>query len=161
MLSQTRLIELLAYDAGTGVFTWQVNRGSVKKGAVAGKKNANGYTYIKVDGSWHLAHRLAWLYTQGCFPSGQVDHVNNARSDNRLANLRVVSQKQNSENRTLNANNTSGAQGVSFHKKAKKFVARVKHNNSTRYIGLFDTVAAAANAAQLLRNQLFTHHKTV
>lgn len=160
-LTKDRLMELLEFDSGAGVFVWLANRGSAKKGDVAGKKNANGYTQIKIDGKWYYAHRLAWLYKQGCFPIGQIDHINNIRSDNRLINLRLVNQKQNSENRFVSTKSCTGALGVSFHKKAKKFVARVKHNRRSHYIGLFETVAEASLAAQNMRNQLYTHHKPI
>lgn len=44
-------------------------------------------------------HRLVWESFNGPIPSGmQIDHINTVRDDNRLANLRVVTPKENSNN---------------------------------------------------------------
>lgn len=41
-------------------------------------------------------HRFVWEYFNGPIPEGmQVDHVNNIRTDNRLSNLQLLSQKDN------------------------------------------------------------------
>ncbi|WP_428999737.1 HNH endonuclease signature motif containing protein [Stenotrophomonas maltophilia] len=44
-------------------------------------------------------HRLAWLYMTGQWPSGEIDHINHDRSDNRWHNLRDVSHQANQQNR--------------------------------------------------------------
>ena len=41
-----------------------------------------------------------------------ADHINHKRFDNRSENLRVVTQSQNSRNRSTRTDNTSGKQGV-------------------------------------------------
>lgn len=44
-------------------------------------------------------HRLVWEAFNGDIPEGlQIDHINGAKNDNRLANLRVVTTKQNANN---------------------------------------------------------------
>ena len=40
-------------------------------------------------GKTHTAHRLAWFWTHGYWPT-EIDHINRDRTDNRLANLRDV-----------------------------------------------------------------------
>jgi len=54
---------------------------------------------IGANGSRHLAHRLAWLYMAGAWPSGVIDHMNGDPSDNRWSNLRDVTQAENNANR--------------------------------------------------------------
>ena len=67
-LTVERLREALHYDPETGVFTWLVDRGGVRKGSVAGcvnKAKNQGYRLIGLGGRLYRAHLLAWLYTYG------------------------------------------------------------------------------------------------
>src|SRR5574340_38831 len=97
-LSQKRLKDLLHYDEDTGIFTWRVNRGwHSKAGSIAGANSA-GYIIIGIDQVRYKAHRLAWLYVYGEFPSDQIDHININKSDNRISNLRIASNWLNSNN---------------------------------------------------------------
>ncbi len=41
-----------------------------------------------------------------------ADHVNRKRYDNRFENLRIVTSKENTKNRTIGVKNTSGKQGI-------------------------------------------------
>lgn len=60
------------------------------------RDNGEGYNYI---GSKRLA-RLVYETWGGVIPSGmEVDHMNRVRSDDRLANLRLVTHSQNQANR--------------------------------------------------------------
>jgi hypothetical protein len=90
-LTQERLKEVMHFDESTGVLTWanpsSVNS-RVRKGDVAGCIDSEGYRVISIDGKAYKAHRLAWLYVYGKFPSGVLSHVSGDRSDNRVANLR-------------------------------------------------------------------------
>ena len=160
ILTQDRLKELLNYDPETGVFTWRVCRYCVQAGETAGYLNPNGYIYIKIDGKDYRLHRLVWLYVHGIIPKQQLDHINGNRSDNRLVNLRVVTNKQNCENRKQQANNTSGYRGVHWNASANKWVARIRHHGKRHHVGVFDTAEEAGRAAKAARDMLFTHHKT-
>jgi len=113
MLDQDRLKELLHYDPETGVFTWRVDRGSVKAGSEAGCVHSNGYHLIKVCKKIFYAHRLVFLYMTGGWPSQHVDHINGKKRDNRWFNLRDVDVGMNSQNeRSPRVNNKSGFLGV-------------------------------------------------
>ena len=153
ILTQARLKELLAYDPATGLFTWLKARGTKPKNAVAGSRRAKGYIAISVDRKLHLAHRLVWLYEYGCFPDGELDHINRIPSDNRRVNLQVVTRNQNTQNSRLGRNNVSGHRGVGWDIQHQKWRARISVNDVCIYLGRFDTleaaIAAYANAARI------------
>ena len=160
MITQERLKELLHYDPETGIFTRKIAASNrVRVGDVAGTLSGGGYVYVCVDGHSYRAHRLAWLYTYGTFPSDKLDHEDRDRSNNRISNLRPATQKQNCENVGLQVNNTSGFRGVSWNKAASKWSAAIKHNYRRIHLGLFNTAEEASAAFESAANKLFTHHK--
>jgi hypothetical protein len=81
------------------VFYWGFGNGrAVKAGSKAGTLHKKGYTQIKINGNLFMAHRLIWFVTYGKFPDNQIDHIDGDKSNNRIENLRDVSQKVNSQN---------------------------------------------------------------
>ena len=155
-LTAERLREVLHYDPETGVFTWRVRAGHAKIGDVAGGYDGRGYRVIGVDGALYRAHRLAWLYTTGAWPADQIDHINGARDDNRFANLREATHRENGQNRTAHPFNTSGHPGVCWHKAAQKWMAQIRTSQKHRYLGLFSTPEEAAAAYVEAKRRLHT-----
>jgi hypothetical protein len=148
------------YDPETGTFTRtrSVGRhGCHKAGTIARARNSHGYTVIRVDGVLHGAHRLAWLYHHGEWPN-VIDHINGDRSDNRIANLRNVTQTENMQNiRSAPANSKSGLLGAHRFGRSKKWTARIRINGVGTRIGSFDT-AEEAHAAYMAAKAI--HHST-
>ena len=105
-ITADRARELLHYDPETGVFTRRVASGKTHVGDVTGSKNALGYMMVGVDGSRYLAHRLAWLYTYGEWPKQDIDHIDQDKANNRIANLRDVSRSANNQNRSAALSNS-------------------------------------------------------
>jgi hypothetical protein len=94
-----RLREVLNYDQHTGVFTWRVSpSNNVRVGARAGNVDTQGYRLISVDAKLYRANRLAWLYMTGEWPLTPLDHINCVRDDERWANLRPATVRQNNAN---------------------------------------------------------------
>ena len=136
-LTQDRIKDLLDYNQDTGEFTWKTSRRCVKAGTIGGHLRSDGYIYIKVDGVTCLAHRLAWLYINNEWPVDEIDHVNHIKDDNRLINLRVVTHAENSRNKSLSTNNTSGHIGVSWHKASRKWRVNIHVNGKENFLGCF------------------------
>lgn len=157
-LTAERLRELLAYDPNTGVFTWRLGRGRVKAGYVAGAPNGKGYLLIKIDGKNHKAHRLAWLYMHGEWPSSEIDHKDRVKTNNRIQNLRAVTRSENSQNKTLPKNNTSKFRGVYWHKRDRRWVAKIAINGKRKHLGHFDTAESASAAYLDAAAQMHTHN---
>ena len=90
----------------------------------------DGYARTHVNQSsakrWH---QLFYNYEVGLV----ADHINNKRFDNRMDNIRIVTQGENTRNMTKRSGNTSGKQGV-YHCTDKKsnlhyWMAQIYNNN--------------------------------
>ena len=99
----------------------------------------------KFNGKYNTSIKIHRLIMQ-CESDKMVDHINHNKSDNRKANLRIVTNQQNCMNRNIASNNTSGCSGVHFDTKTSKWVARITYMNKEYYLGSFDNKNEAINA---------------
>jgi len=146
MLDRKRLKEVVRYDKKTGLFYWKVSTGKASRGGIAGHTDSHGYTKISIDGVKYFAHRLAWFYVRGVWPLQNIDHIDRCKSNNKLANLRDVSQALNSLNGPLRKNNSSGYTGVSYDPRRGSWVAYVTRSRQKKHLGSFETCHQAAKA---------------
>jgi hypothetical protein len=153
-LTQERLKSLFNYNPETGEFTRLVSRGGRRVGEIAGsparKSNGKVYIDIHIDGKHYYAHRLAWLYTYGAWPENDIDHIDHDSTNNRLINLRDVTNAENHKNRKMSKRNNSGVTGVYFRNDMQKWHARIAVNGKRIHLGHFevkdDAVTARKNA---------------
>ena len=160
-LSRERLCELLEADTEKGIFFWRNTMGGkAQKGYQAGAKQKAGYVSIRLDQKDYSAHRLMWLYVYGAMPILQIDHINRNKEDNRPVNLRLATQKQNSENVFRAKQNTSGFRGVRFEArlKSKPWSACITNNYKQKHLGYYATMEEAITAREKAEDALFTHH---
>ena len=135
-IAHDEIINALDYNPNTGIFLWNIRSADkIKIGSIAGSK-PTPYIRIRFKNKYYLAHRLAWFYMTGKFPSGVIDHINGVPSDNRFSNLRDTTQEINTQNRKKpKASNKSGFVGVSC--KDVKFIAAICVRGKRIYIGAF------------------------
>lgn len=137
---------ILEYCHETGTLTWKKRVNSkVPAGRKAGNIMNKGYLHVTVKGKKLLAHRVAWLLYYKKWPSFQIDHINGNRLDNRIKNLRDVS---NSEN-LCNRNKPSGKNpyvGVSSIKGTNLWQAHIGFNKMQKNLGRFATPELARDA---------------
>ena len=144
-LTQKYLQELLEYDQDTGIFRWKVRpRYGIKNGSIAGNCRGDGYICIQIKGKIYKAHRLAWLYVYGIWPSGNIDHINRNPCDNGIINLRDTNQQVNNYNRSFTKSNKLRAKGVV--KRGSRYQATIKYNGKQEYLGRFDSIEEAQDA---------------
>jgi hypothetical protein len=92
----------------------------------------------------HLLHR--WI--TGAKKGQVVDHINHDTLDNRRANLRLVTDLENQQNRIkAQKNNTSGIPGVVWAKDKKRWKAQICVRGTNKHIGYFSKKDDAARAA--------------
>ena len=153
MVTQEFLKAVLNYDQDTGIFTWKVSPArQVFSGDIAGTKRKDEYIQIKVDNELILSHRLAWIYMYGYLPK-YIDHINGQRDDNRITNIREVSNQQNSLNSKISKNNTSGIKGVYWDKNRNKWAVRLFVNGKCKFFKRFDDMDLAKLVIEEVRNK--------
>jgi hypothetical protein len=137
---------LLNYEPTTGVFTRKVStHHSVTIGDVAGSTDSRGHINISIASRFYGAHRLAWLYMTGEWPSMHIDHINGVRDDNRWANLRHVTASVNMQNlRGARSNSKTGLLGVC--PKGNIFEAYIGVKGRSMFLGCFKTAIEAHEA---------------
>lgn len=188
-LTQEYIKECLTYYPELGEFYWNPNRpdyhfkdwrgrngfySNIEPSFKAGspskptKRNPCSYIIIGLGGKNYKAHRLAWFYVHGEWPSEDIDHINLNTYDNRISNLRLSKDKLNHRNRSKYKNNTSGISGVSFYKRLNKWQAEgqqvINGERIRHYLGVFTSfidACAARKSWELKYNYSENHGKSI
>lgn len=120
--------------------------------------NNTGYARTKLSsGESVLFHNLIIPNSSKVF----CDHINGNRLDNRRENLRAVSRKQNSMNKGIYSNNTSGHKGVSFNIGVGKWQAYICKDGVNKYLGVFDSIEDAVKARDYAESKMFGEYRRV
>ena len=150
---------LLSYSPNTGILKWKNRDISFFKNIRAQRiwntryANKEAFSYTRKNGNKtgcifghkFLAHRIIWKIVTG-EEADVVDHINGTASDNRITNLRSVSQEVNRQNAAKMSNNTSVCVGVSFASNMKKWRARINKGKKHYQLGFFRTKEEAIEA---------------
>jgi hypothetical protein len=115
-----------------------------------------GYIHIRIKAKNYLAHRLAWLYINGAFPNGQLDHIDSNKKNNSFVNLRLVSAQENLKNKRLYKCNRTGYHGITL-TKSGKYSAKISINGKSKYIGIFTTLEDAVKERKKFEKLLGFH----
>lgn len=167
------LRQLFVYDPETGVLRWQARAPSYYAHLTDSKANASakafnrkragkeaggfspaGYRLAYAQGRLIPSHRVAWCMYYGDWPAGQIDHIDGDRANNRINNLRVVTIAVNLRNREYKPRGRSGVVGVYWHKRSRKWQARLYLKDRAPYFGNYDTVEEAERAITIARKAL-------
>lgn len=132
-------------------------RGTWKK--MNPSENSKGYYqfYVYVDGKGLMkkVHRIVYECFHGSLENTQlIDHINRKKYDNRLKNLRVVTNSENLRNQGLSKRNRSGYKGISWHRRDKKWQCFICDNNKNIYLGGYDNIKDAVEARKLAEIKL-------
>lgn len=87
----------------------------IKVGDTAGCKDHRGYWVVKCAGKRYYVHRVIFHVLHMDFPEGVcVDHINGDKGNNKISNMRLVTQRVNSQNKTIATDNKTGVTGVTL-----------------------------------------------
>lgn len=118
----------------------------------------HGYLHGRIEGRLARFHR----HLLG-FPNGTVDHINRDKLDNRKSNLRIGTQRDNSRNRSIAVDNTSGVTGVWKDKNAitNKWVAEIMVNRKKISLGRYETLEEAAKIRRKAEEKYFDEYAPI
>ena len=105
------------------------------------------YHYAKTSANNLVMHRLI----MNAQPQQEVDHINHNRMDNRKNNLRIVTHKQNNQNRNLSKN-------YSYRKDKNKWKAYIKIDGKQIFLGYYNTEYEAHCVAWENRKKYFKEY---
>ena len=150
-----RTKEILLSQQGSAVFRAIVDEADYPRVSSLRWSHTNGYACRKEPGNIHQSmHRFILGLTGG----DEVDHVNGDGLDNRRANLRVCSRRDNVRNKSVSSNNKCGYKGVShvpYGKRVKRWVAKININGRQKHLGYFSRPDEAAEAYNKAAVELF------
>ena len=162
-LTQDLIAKVLKYDALSGTLIWISNlhsKRAIPNSRAGSLVKSTGYRNISLFGRTYLEHQLIWFICNGVWPSGQIDHINQIRDDNRIVNLRDVSKADNARNRSRNPNSKLGEHGIWYNMRTRKYVAEITLNGKKVYQKSFDDVeqAITERRAKSLELGFHTNH---
>lgn len=145
--------ELFDYDRENGFLLWRtlpgqysnkVGCGRAKVGSRAGNYSSL-YGSVSIEGKRYMVHRIIFTYCHGYYPENYVDHIDGNPENNRIENLREVSQSCNMRNVGLRNDNVSGVSGVNKTKDGR-YRARININGKETWLGKFNSMIEAVRA---------------
>jgi hypothetical protein len=104
-------------------------------------KNTKGYIQITIntDKKYILyAHHYAYYMTYGNVDFELLDHINQNTSDNRICNLRILTNQQNQFN--------TKSKGYTWYKRDNKWLAQITINQKNIHLGYFNNKEEAHQA---------------
>ena len=148
---ESKLRSMLRFDPETGGMYRQHPHPRPNKKDPIGCLQQNGYLYITFFGHHFICHRLAWFLHFGAWPNNIIDHINGIKTDNRISNLRDVSNSENSQNKRCHRNGKT--MGVALHRPGvwrvflpKFFNGKTRPDSQKKHLGLYPTKQEAENA---------------
>lgn len=142
-----RCWELFEYRED-GVLIWKVNRrGGTKAGSTAGTLGKDGYLRLAVDSVRYTTHQIVFLLHHEYIPK-TIDHIDRARTNNRIENLRYASAREN----VLNRSNTSETPNI--YRNGKGFQVKFMFEGKRESFGTYKTLAEAIAVRDKIANDL-------
>ena len=149
MISKEEILNLFQYEKSKGELYWK-NHWSKShltklKGKRAGsvvKKTNVIYLATCINRKYYSIHQLIFFIEKG-FWANVIDHKNGNGLDNRIENLRAVTNRQNNSNTYRHRNGK--LVGASYIKSKDLWMSHVGLNNKCKNLGYFKTEIEAHN----------------
>ena len=149
-LTQEYLKDLYEYQDGELIRKHR--QGNKQARTIVGCTQKIGYKITVINKKFFYLHRLIFMFHNGYMPL-YIDHIDGNKSNNRIENLRSCNRFENLSNRSKQANNTSGYKNVYWVKRKSKWVVAVNSKYIKNYIGVFNDLDKAIDAATQARLQ--------
>lgn len=131
---------IYSYDAEHGGLIWKEHKNPLrpwpKLGTRVGGDDGHGYLMCLLLGHKFKVHQVVWMIVHGQVPRMSIDHANCVKTENRIENLRLATDQQNSMNSITAKRPLSG---VKSSKVRDGFSAVVQFKGKKHYFGYFKT----------------------
>jgi len=114
-----------------------------------------GYARINIWISGKRTQKLIHQLIINSQKGEEIDHIDRNTLNNQKENLRVVNKAQNQMNSKSRNGSVSKFKGVGWHKRDKKWTAKICLNYKTRWLGYFNNEIDAAKAYNKAAKELF------
>ena len=127
---------------------WRIHKRNGNWKKVEMKPDNSGYSGVCWNGKMFMAHRLIYMLANDCeIPEDlQVDHIDGNIMNNNPNNLRLVSNRENHQNRS--EHRSGHLVGTTFDSQKQKWKARIHINGKQKHLGYFSTQEEAHEAYQ-------------
>ena len=108
-----------------------------------GSKKRSPYWKVRLNGSDWYVHRIIYAMHHGYHVTQQIDHIDGNGLNNRIENLREVSQFKNARNVRKYSRNTSGFTGVNWAANCNKWRVQANYEGTRYQLGFFENFEEA------------------
>lgn len=130
--------------------TWTARFACKEAGSVNSSNELEAYLRVGIryngKSNLHLVHRVIWAILNDAHTDLFIDHIDGNPQNNKIENLRAVSNQENLKNARMWSHNTSGLTGVSWDTRWKLW--RISGGGTTptkrNYLGISKSLFEAA-----------------
>lgn len=121
----------------------------------SGCLNQAGYRHIRIKGERYKTHLVVWLLNYRKLPINQIDHIDGIRNNNKIENLRDVTQRENAMNRPIHrAGRLTGARFYKLKTGDKQWYSCIRIKEKRMVLGKYDSEEEAHMAYSFAVNNL-------
>jgi hypothetical protein len=139
-LTAFRVRELFKYDKRDGRL-YRIGKPRRKR-----ISKSDGRFTVFIDGNLYQEHRVVWLWHHGEWPKNCIDHIDRNPLNNRIENLRDITQAENKQNQKASKNSLTGVKGIYFANQKTGYSVEIMALGVRHYLGYFKRIEDAAAA---------------
>mgnify|MGYP001464055950 CR=1 FL=1 len=138
------LNSLFTYD-GTNLYWKSITSFRTKVADIVGCLSPQGYLVVRIDYELYMVHRIIWKMHYNEEPPTYLDHKNQIKTDNRIANLVESNASNNAKNMPKRIDNKSGHTNIFIRDTGKtpSYQVLIKPTGMQRYCKSFKTLEEA------------------